>query len=144
MSEQNRNQIRPAAPKLPATVQELLAGRKSLRFRSLNDDVDDLHLKLWENLEYRKYFEPIWREDTVEGSFIADDVSAAGMLRAFACSIENKDYYQLAARAKLQAIVRSLHVVCKRLSVSRQERRRMVGDEVVGDVAEENNNGYGQ
>jgi hypothetical protein len=130
---------RPRTPPLPATISDLLAGRKSLRTRSLNDDVDDIHVRLWEDVSYRKYFEPIWREDTIEGSFIADDISAAMMVRQFAIDHD----VHIAARAKLHSIVHSLHVVCKRLSISRKERQGMIGDQFIGR-SDDNNDGYGK
>lgn len=135
----NGQSSRRIAPRLPTTVAELQLGRKSMRIRSLNDDVDDVHMRLWENSEYRKYFEPLWREDTVEGSFIADEISAAAMIRKFA----SDNQFLIAKNAKLHAIVRSLGVVCRRLSISRKERQRLVNDEVVGGYGDDNNDGYG-
>jgi hypothetical protein len=127
----NRTAITPA---LPASVVDLLAQRKSLRTRSLNDDVEEIHLKLWEQPEYQKLFLPIWKEETIEGSFIADDMVAAMQVRAFAV----KNAVPIASRTKLHAIVNSLHVVCRRYGISRKERQSMVGGETVR--ASENSN----
>jgi hypothetical protein len=118
---------RPLPPPLPATVDDLLSLRKSNRLRSLNDDVDDIHLRLWEVDKYREYLTQIWREDTVEGSFIADDISAATMIRDYA----KEHTYPLASRAKLHSIVRSLHIVCRRFGISRKERQAQVQGEFV-------------
>jgi hypothetical protein len=121
------NAIRPASAALPETVMDLLAQRKSMAARSLNNDVEDCHLKCWENPAYRKFFQAIWKEEAVEGSFIADDISAAMMIRDFAI----KNRLPIAANAKLHAIVHSLGVVCRRYQMDRNTRRRLVGDTVV-------------
>ncbi|MET0529227.1 MAG: hypothetical protein ABW003_12990, partial [Microvirga sp.] len=56
------NQIRRGpAPPLPATVEDLLAQRKTLRTRTLNDDVDECHVKLWDDPSYKALFLSIWR-----------------------------------------------------------------------------------
>ena len=124
---------RKSPPPLPASVVELLAQRKSLRARSLNDDVEEIHLKLWESPDYHKLFVPIWREDTIEGSFIADDMVAATQIRTFAV----KNAASVAAGSKLAAIVRSLHVVCRRYGISRKERQGLVGGEPVSRTRDE-------
>lgn len=121
------NTTRVPAPPLPATVMDLLAQRKTMRSRSLNDDVEDCHLKLYEEPPYRKLFLPIWKEETVEGSFIADDITAAMMIRDFA----KKNRLPIASNAKLQAIVRSLGVVCRRYQMDRKTRQGLVGGETV-------------
>ena len=118
---------RVSAPPLPATVMDLLAQRKTMRTRSLNDDVEDCHLKLWEDHEYRRLFVPIWREETIEGSFIADDITAAMTIREFA----KKTHLPIAANAKLQAIVRSLGVVTRRYQMDRKSRQSQVGGNTV-------------
>jgi hypothetical protein len=112
---------------LPATVADLLAQKKTMRARSLNDDVDECHLKLWDDAEYRRWFLAIHPAETVEGSFQADDVMAADKIRRFA--IDNR--IPIAANAKLAAIVCSLHVVCRRYAMSRKERQNLVGGERV-------------
>jgi hypothetical protein len=121
------NAYRPPAPSLPATVMDLLAQRKTMRARSLNDDVEDCHLKLYEDQSYRKLFLPIWKEETIEGSFIADDITAAMMIRDFA----KKNRLPIASNAKLHAIVRSLFVVCRRYQMDRRTRQAMVGGDTV-------------
>jgi hypothetical protein len=118
---------RVSAPALPSTVSDLLAQRKTLRTRTLNDDVDEIHLKLWEDDDYRKLFAPIWREETVEGSFIADDLCAAMRIRDFATDAK----LPIARQAKLAAIVRSLHVVTRRYGISRKERQNLIDGETV-------------
>lgn len=119
--------VRSQPPALPSTVSDLLAQRRSLRARSLNDDVDECHLKLWDDPDYRRWFLAIHPADTIEGSFNADDIMVADKIRRFA--IANR--IPIAANAKLASIVWSLHVVCRRYAMSRKERRNMVGDEHV-------------
>lgn len=123
----NTNFTIESPPELPATVVDLLAQRKTLRTRSLNDDVDECHLKLWEDPEYRKWFAAIHPSQAVEGSFVVDDVKAADMIRDFA--IANR--IPIAANAKLAAIIYSLHVVCRRYRMSRNDRRNVVNGEHV-------------
>lgn len=114
---------RPPAPALPSSVSDLLALRKTLRTRSLNDDVEEIHLALWDDLQYRQFFLPIWKEETIEGTFIADELMAAIQVREYA----NNHQKPIAATAKLAAIIRSLHVVCRRYGISRKERQNIVG-----------------
>ena len=110
---------------LPETVNDLLAQRKSMRARTLHDDVDECHLKLWNNAEYRRCFFAIHPSQTVEGAFIADDYVAAGMIRDFAKS----NRIPIAADAKLAAIVYSLHVICRRYNMSRKDREKQAAGE---------------
>jgi len=127
MSE-NAYKPRPPAPALPATVHDLLAQRRTnLRTRTLNDDVDEIHLALWNDIQYRQFFLPIWREETIEGSFIADDMRAALLIRDYAA----KNNKPIAATAKLAAIQRSLGVICRRYGISRKERQNMVSGDTV-------------
>lgn len=119
---------------LPRNVTELLALRKSLKARNLNDDVEAIHLRLWEQEDYQKYFEPIWRDETIEGTFQADDIMAAQHIRNFA--LTGRDY-PLAARAKLNAIVNSLGVVLRRYGISRKERQNSIGGANVNNLRRE-------
>ena len=121
------------APPLPETVMDLLRQRKTLRTRTLNDDVEEIHLRLWEGPDYRALFLPIWREETVEGSFIDDDVLAAGMVRDYA----QKHGFPLAKIARLASIRHSLKIVARRYGITRKERQAMVGGEIVEGNDEE-------
>lgn len=121
------NEVLKSAPALPSTVSDLLSQRKSLRARSLNDDVDECHLKLWDDPDYRRWFLAIHPAETIEGSFQADDFMAAEKIRQFA--IEHR--IPIAANAKLAAIIFSLHVVCRRYAMSRKERRNLVSGQIV-------------
>lgn len=126
MAEQHQ---RVAAPPVPGTVVDLINQRKSLRTRTLNDDVEDAFLKLWEREDFKRFFVPIWRSETIEGSFIDDEVCAAHMLRQFA----QENHMPLARNAKLDALRHSMRVVARRYGLSRSERQALVGDEHVGN-----------
>ena len=115
------------APPVPETVVELMNQRKSMRTRTLNDDVEDIHLRMWQEQDYRRYFGPIWREETIEGSFIDDDACVAQMVRKYA-----RDHsFPIAGHANLASIRHSLHVVARRYGLSRKERQQLVGGHVV-------------
>lgn len=116
---------------LPATVADLLKQRKSLRVRSLHDDVEQIHLVLFENPDYRKWFVPVHQSECVEGSFMLDDAMVAQMIREYA----KKNDFVIAAQAKLAAICFSLGVVCRRYNMGRKQRRSMVSGQHV-DLAE--------
>jgi|KBSMisStandDraft_5_1062788.scaffolds.fasta_scaffold00074_64 hypothetical protein len=118
--------------KLPETVADLLAQRRSLKTRSLHDDVDECHLKLWTNPEYRRCFFAVHASETIEGSFIADEHMAAGMIRTFA----KANNIPIAAETKIAAIVYSLNVVCRRYNMSRKDRQNRVHGQRVDEAAE--------
>ena len=109
-------------PALPETVADLLSHRKSMQARSLNDEVDDIFLRLWEQPQFRALFAAIHTSQTIEGSFSADDHVAAEMIRKYA----NEHHFPIASTTQLAAIIFSLHVVCRRYGQSRNERRYMV------------------
>lgn len=109
-------------PALPETVADLLAHRKSMQARSLNDDVDDIFLRLWENPQFRALFAAVHPSQTVEGSFPSDDHVAAEMIREYA----REHHFAIASTAKLAGIIFSLHVVCRRYEQSRNQRRNLV------------------
>lgn len=118
---------------LPVTVAELATLRKSPRTGNLNDETDLINTKLWENPEYRKWFEALWASDTIEGSFHDDDHEAARMIREYA----KEHQFPIAANAKIASIMRSLGVVHRRFTgMSRKERQQSVrGERVVMNEA---------
>jgi hypothetical protein len=116
----------PPKPPSPATVDDLIAQRITLATRTLNQDIEQIHLMLWgENQEYRAYLEEIWASEAIEGSLIADDYSAAEIIRKFAQSEQQGDLFPLAKRAKKHSIMLSMHVVLKRYNQTRKQRRDM-------------------
>lgn len=114
-------------PELPATVADLMAHRKSMRTRSLNDEVDDIFLRLWEEPTFRRLFFALHPADTIEGSFDTDDQLAAEMIREYA----KEHHFPVASNSKLAAIIYSLHIVLRRYEQSRNQRRTMVKGERV-------------
>jgi len=116
-----------AVPPLPATVADLLAHRKSGQKKSLNDEVDDIFLRLWETQKFRDLFEAIHPSQTIEGSFACDDNAAANMVRQYAA----EHHMPTTANTKIAAIIFSLHVVSRRFDQSRNQRRTMVKGERV-------------
>jgi len=128
------NTERSLAPPLPSTVADLLAHRKSMRTKSLNDEVDDIFVRLWEDPKFRSLFDAIHPSQTVEGSFTADDHAAANMVREYAA----RNDMPVTTNTKIAAIVFSLRVVSRRFEQSRNQRRTMVKGERVNmnDAAE--------
>jgi hypothetical protein len=113
---------------LPTTIAELASLRKSARTRSLNDEVDDINTRLWEDPGYRRWFEALWPSDTIEGTFHDDEHEAARMVREYA----QGNQFPIAATAKIASITRSLGVVHRRFTgMSRRERQQSVGGEPV-------------
>ncbi len=115
---------------LPVTTQDLLAMRKTMRERTLNDHVDDIHVALWTNPDYHRALEAVYDEDAVEGSLAADNFIAAGMIRDHARQNDNHHVKD----KKLATIVKSLNVVLRRYGIGRKERAITIGDEVVQNV----------
>src|SRR6185312_5657337 len=109
-------------PALPATTSDLLGQRKFEMKRTLNDHVETIHLKLYENEDYQRLL------DAVEGSLAADNLLAAKMIRDFAIA-DGFDPY--VADKKLATIAKALGVVLRRYGVSRKERSRMIDGETV-------------
>lgn len=128
------NQIRPAAPPLPAAIEEW--HRKLKAERTLNDQIEDVHRMLVEDEDYIAYLKPIYDEQAVEGSLAADNIMAAEMIRERAKKIDGSEV----AKEKLATISKSLGVVLRRYGASRKERRQMVHGEM---VPTENNHSEG-
>src|SRR5262245_43828732 len=113
----------PEPPALPATVQELLAAKKTPVQPKLNDHIDDLHLRLWPDPKYRDLHEAVHNSQAVNGALDIDDTMAA--MRIHELAIKNGDAY--VQGQNLATIRKSMKVVCKRYGIGRKERRRMVG-----------------
>lgn len=111
--------VREAASSLPATVQGLIDQRKNKSKRTLNDQVDEIHLQLWADPSYRKLQDAVYSEQAVEGSLIADDFELARMIRVHAKKIGNP----YVANQKLDTLRKSALVVARRYGISRKERR---------------------
>lgn len=110
--------------RLPATRQELLAKRKLKTDRSLLDRVEGFLVDLWENDEFRRFLATPDNDQAVEGSLIADKISAAGMLRAKA----QKDGDEVVGHETLAVLAKKLDAVLRRfVDVSRADGRRLLG-----------------
>ena len=112
---------------LPVSTQDLLAMRKSMRERTLNDHVDDIHVALWSNPDYHRALDAVYDEDAIEGSLAADNFVAAGMIRNYAR--ENNNHF--VKDKKLATIVKALGIVLRRYGISRKERAVTIGDQTV-------------
>jgi hypothetical protein len=115
-------------PALPATTADMLGQRKTELRRTLNDHVETLHLRLYENADYQRLLDAVYDEDAVEGSLAADNILAAQMIRDTAAA-GNADLY--VAEKKLATISKALSVVLRRYGMSRKERARMINGESV-------------
>ena len=98
-----------------------------MRERTLNDHVDDAHVVLWSDANYRRALEAVYDEDAVEGSLAADNFIAANLIREYARKSKNA-YLE---EKKLATIVKALNVVLRRYGIGRKERAMTVGDEIV-------------
>jgi hypothetical protein len=132
----SRTVARPAAPPLPANLSDLINQRKRPIERSLNDEVEQIHLALWDNDEYSERYRSlllaIWRSQAVEGSFPMDDSEAARVIRDYA-----KDNHRtMVARSNLQSILYSLNVVRRRYRLDRRYRQGLVNGESVGNASD--------
>ena len=124
-----RSELRP--PPLPATRNALIEQRSVPLRITLNDLVEEIHLKLWDTQEYQDYIDAVYDEQAVEGSLAADNIKAAEMIRDYAR--EQKSDNKLATQ-KLATISKALGVVLRRYDISRKERRDMIhGENVPGN-----------
>jgi hypothetical protein len=128
MSNTSQTVTRSKPPALPATTADMLGQRKFEMRRTLNDHVETIHLKLYENTDYQRLLDAVYDEDAVEGSLAADNLLAAQMIRTAAVA-DNADPY--VAEKKLATISKALAVVLRRYGMSRKERARMIDGESV-------------
>jgi hypothetical protein len=117
-------------PPLPTTTQDLLASRKLKARRTINDLVEDVVVRVWEDKAFMKFVDAVYDSDTVEGSMDIDDTMAAMMIRDVAKKTGNDEL----AEKKLDVIVRAMRVVLRRYGQGRKERREMMGGEVVPEA----------
>lgn len=127
------NVPKPLPAQLPESREAFLAKRKIKAVRTLNDQIEDVHLELANDKEYKRFLYAVYDEQAVEGSLSADNVKAAEMLRNKATEV-NPDG-EVAAQ-KLATIIKALGVVLRRYEEDRKTRRNTVGGEVVPDINE--------
>jgi hypothetical protein len=120
---------RPLPPALPETAADLLGLRKSQTRRTLNDQIEEIHLALYDTDEkYTEYLYAVYDEQAIEGSLAADNFKAAEIIREYARKKESIEV----ARQKLATIVKCLNVVLRRYKgMSRKERRNMIGGQIM-------------
>lgn len=107
------------APPLPATRQELLAGYKLKRRRTINDRVEEVIVKLWDvNEQFMKLVTAIYDSESVEGSLEDDDMMAAIVIR----DVAKKEGHVEVADQKVHTIKLAMRVALRRFGVSRPER----------------------
>ena len=126
---------------VPRSSVAFLAARKLKAKRTLNDLVEDQHLKLVDDQtlfnddgiektlgeKYAEYLDAVYDEQAIEGSIVADNIYAAGMIRDAAKRDSNLEL----GRQKVATIAKALNVVMRRYGQGRNERRWTVGGEVV-------------
>ena len=121
---------RPQPPALPTTSAGLLAQRQRTRKRTLNQDVEAIHLRLWdEDPDYQRLFRAIYKEEAVEGSFVAEDFKAAIQIQKYA----KEHDYRIAGEANWTAIRKSLLHVRILLNQGRKQRRKLADQTNVVD-----------
>lgn len=103
---------------LPMTVDGFIAQRKQPQKATLHDQVEHLYLAMYQNEEFRKLREPVYREQSVEGDLRDDDARAAMMIRDEA----KRKGDLMVAREKLAVIRRSILVVETRYNATRRQR----------------------
>lgn len=117
---------------LPTSKGELVAG-KVLKLDNIHDHVEPLFINLWDEEEFRQYFNGVYDSDCAEGSIKADEHMAAMRVRESA--IEAGDHFL--AKKNIATIVKSLHVVMNRFGLNRSQRRQMVGDQRIPTMGSE-------
>lgn len=107
------------APTLPQTRDGLLAQYKLKRKRSINDLVEEVIVKLWDNDEnFMKYIDAIYDSQAVEGSMDDDDVMAALIIRDTA----KRDKHVEVSDQNVHTIKLAMRVALRRFDVARGQR----------------------
>ena len=126
MSSKSNYAVTP--PPLPETVGELLDLRMSDFHRTINDLVEEVHLKLWPDANYRKFLYAVHDSQAIEGSVSFDNHEAATMIREYARKTNADGEVALAKKATINT---ALAVVLRRYGISRKQRRNMLHGEKV-------------
>ena len=105
-------------PALPETRTDLLAQYKLKRKRSINDLVEDIVVRLWEDDEFQKLVDAIYDFDSVHGSMADDDVMAALMIK----DVAQKSGPEEVAGKNIHTIKLAMRVVLRRFTQGRSER----------------------
>lgn len=124
--------LRPTTIPLPATSAEWKRVTKATR--TLNDEVEDIHLELWDHPNeekrnrYHAFLNAVWDDETVEGSQSCDNHEAADMIREEA---RTKSPKHPLARKNISTLKKAHQVVLRRYELDRPTRRNMVHGEIV-------------
>jgi ethanolamine utilization microcompartment shell protein EutS len=95
--------------RIPATMSERTSATMPKR-RTLADQLEEIHLILTPNEDYRRYLSTTSNKEAIEGSIFMDRAQAAQMIRDQALKMGNVEL----GTAKLKAIIRALGVVKRR------------------------------
>jgi hypothetical protein len=109
---------------MPASTVEMIDRKKTKVNETLNDAVDRIHVRLYDNNEYRAYLAATINAEAIEGKMIADDYEACRMIRDYA----KKNNEVLVATKNLETIRHALGVVLRRYKMSRTERRELFSE----------------
>lgn len=124
--------LRPTTVPLPATSAEWQRITKPTR--TINDEVEDIHLALWDHPDqethdrYHVLLDAVWDDETVEGSQSCDNHEAAKMIREEA---QAKSPNHPLARKNISTLKKAHQVVLRRFGMDRPTRRNMVHGEIV-------------
>jgi hypothetical protein len=124
-------QLRPTPPPLPATPEEMEALRSLQKEKPLREHIEPIVLKLISDEDYKKLIWAIYPEQCVEGSFDADDVMAAQMIRLYA---KDNSIPEVASQ-KLSAIDKSHRQALRKFHLTRDQRRDMAQEPVIHGTA---------
>ena len=116
---------------LPLPVDTKALVRSSKQKRTLNDQVEDIYLSLYDDKMFQDYLYATYDEQAIEGSLSADNVMAAGMIRDRA----RKNNSHEVAALKLATISKCLGVVLRRYDIDRKSRQLMVGGQRVSPTS---------
>jgi hypothetical protein len=121
--------IQPYRNRVPANLDDWT--RQIKQKQTINDLVEAVIRALMKSdaaESLADFLSPLWDEEAIEGSLAADNLEAANMVREFAR--KHGEFADLASKKKA-TIGKSIRVVMRRYKLGAQERRQIVGGEVV-------------
>ena len=129
--EQPEQQVVRKVPDLPASLADLTP--KVRRLPNINDQVHSVFDRLFEDqsergTQFRRALNATNNAGAWQGSMIADDFAASIMIKEAA---DRYGGYDLVEGANWTQIRLALRVVMRRWGISREERRNMLGEEIV-------------
>jgi hypothetical protein len=113
---------------LPTTTADFLNFRKLKQKRTLNDQVEDLFLALYEKPDFQQFNEAVFNVQAVTGHLALEDGKLAEMIIDLA-KLRGADEV---AKQKPWTIVLVIRVVLRRYGLSRPQRRDMMHGETDG------------